>query len=116
MELVAKFQGVSDLEKFLPLFLTGGAFAVYEALPSSSKEDYAAIRSALAGAFSVDRFRAYEEFSKRRLRPGEAVDVFLTDLRSLGAKVSGDLSDEWLICAFLAGLPDDVNINLKSLR
>lgn len=114
LELVAKFQGVSHLESFLPLFLTGGAFAVYEALPKTTKEDYKTLRQALSRAFSMDRFRAYEEFTRRRLRPGEAVDVFLSDLRSLGAKVSSDLSDEWLTCAFVAGLPDFVSMNLKS--
>lgn len=114
LELVAEFQGVMQLERFLPLFLTGGAFAVYEALPKTTKQDYASLQQALAGAFSMDRFRAYEEFARRRLRAGESVDVFLTDLRSLGARVSSDLSDEWLICAFVAGLPAEVSVNLKS--
>ena len=30
VEMVASLQGVKELEKFIPLFLCGGAFAVYE--------------------------------------------------------------------------------------
>ena len=32
LELVAKLQKVKELENFLPLFLTGGAFLVYQGL------------------------------------------------------------------------------------
>ena len=94
--------------------MTGGAFAVYDALPEKKKEDYNEIRAALSRAFSIDRFRAFEEFSRRRLLPGEPVDVYLSDLRSLGHKLSSDLPDDWLICAFVSGLPQDISVNLKS--
>ncbi|MEL7287530.1 MAG: hypothetical protein AAGJ57_08955 [Pseudomonadota bacterium] len=114
LELVAKIQNIKKKENFVPLFLTGGAFAVYDALPEKKKDDYDEIRAALSRAFSIDRFRAFEEFSHRRLQPGESVDVYLSDLRTLGYKVSGDLSDDWLVCAFVAGLPYDISTNLKS--
>jgi hypothetical protein len=39
VELVAKLQGVTDISKFLPLFLTGGTFAVYENLPANVQGD-----------------------------------------------------------------------------
>ena len=37
VELVAKLQSIDDLEKFVPLFLTGGAFAVYVSLSEDQK-------------------------------------------------------------------------------
>lgn len=112
-ELVAEIQGIEKMEKFVPLFLTGGAFAVYDSLPVKSKENYK-VRAALMRAFSEDRFRAYGDFVQRRLQSGEPVDVYLSDLRRLAGKVSGGLPEEWLVCAFVSGLPDDVSVNLKS--
>ena len=37
LELVAALQNVADLEKFLPLFLSGGTFAVYKSLTDVAK-------------------------------------------------------------------------------
>ena len=40
LELVAELQGVTDLRKFLPLFLSGPAFAVYQQLSPAVKSDF----------------------------------------------------------------------------
>lgn len=104
-----------QLERFHSLLLTGGASAVYDALPRTTKQDYALLRKGLTRAFSMNRFWAYEEFSRRRLRAGESVDIFLTNLRSFGARESNDLSDHWLICAFVLGLPFEVSVISKSV-
>ena len=37
-ELVAALQSIKDLEQFIPLFLSDGAFAVYEALLTTTKK------------------------------------------------------------------------------
>jgi hypothetical protein len=38
LELVAKLQNIKGLDKFLPLFLSGGAFSVYEGLDEKVKQ------------------------------------------------------------------------------
>ena len=105
-ELLCKHRGVS-LNAVLPLRLTGGAFAVWAQLPAESRGSEDAVKTALFAAFALDGYAAYEAFASRRLRPGEAADVYLADLRRL-ATLFGDLPERALVCAFVAGLPDTV--------
>ena len=115
LELVAKSQEINDLENFLPLFLTGRAFTVYETLTLRSKPDYEDIKRALTKASTIDSFRAYEEFARRKLLPGEAVDLYLADLTRLeNLTVSGGVPDDLLKCAFAAGLSEDERRSLKA--
>jgi len=113
VELVTSLQGVKQLESFLPLFLSGGAFEVYRMLPDAVKNDYANLKKSLLQAFSSDPVSAYEEFNTRKLRPGESPDVFLADLKRLAGLVDG-ASDQWLKCAFIAGLPDHLRSQLRA--
>ena len=113
VELVSSLQGVKELETFLPLFLSGGAFEVYRMLPDAVKNDYASLKKNLLQAFSSDPVSAYEEFNARKLRPGESPDVFLADLKRLAGLVDG-ASDQWLKCAFIAGLPDHLRSQLRA--
>lgn len=79
LELVCNLQKVKDLQSILPLFLSGGAFAVYDGLSGGVKSDYQALTQALQQAFSANCFQAYEEFISRRLLPCESVDVYASD-------------------------------------
>ncbi len=54
LELVATLQKITHLENFVPLFLSGSAFAVYEALDGATKQDFKKLKVALCRAFSVD--------------------------------------------------------------
>lgn len=112
-ELVCKLREVKHLEKVIPLRLTGGAFAVYQQLSNETKADAAKIKEELLSAFAQDSFLAYEQFVGRKLRPGEAADVYLADLRRLSA-LFGGVSDKALSCAFVAGLPDSVRQILRA--
>jgi hypothetical protein len=112
LELVARLQKVENLEQFIPLFLSGGAFAVYQSLSEETQMDYEAMKKELTSAFSLNQFKAYEEFMNRRLGVGEPVDVYLADLSRLGTLVSSDVNEEWLKCAFVCGLPDDMKKQL----
>ena len=114
VELVAELQHVKKLETFVPLFLSGPAYAVYDGLDTTTKGDYGLLRTALLKAFSLSAFSAYDTFVSRRYIPGEAPDVYLADLRRLGRLVSPSLDDAWLKCAFVSGLPREVNIQLKA--
>ncbi|KAF0289508.1 Intracisternal A-particle Pol-related polyprotein [Amphibalanus amphitrite] len=103
-ELVCQLRGVSDIQTVVPLRLTGGAFSVYQQLKPEEKLQYSAVKAALLRAFAVDKFQAYEEFTARRLRVGESVDVYLADLRRL-ASLFGGLGDTALIPRVRGALP-----------
>ena len=113
LKLVAKLRKIADLSTIIPLFLDGAAFAVYEQLEEEAQGDAAKIESALVTAFGVDAFQAYEEFRTRVRRPGEPVDVFLSDLRRL-ASLAGVNSDALLRSAFVVGLPQVVSTQLRA--
>ncbi|XP_043189920.1 uncharacterized protein LOC122364018 [Amphibalanus amphitrite] len=112
-KLVCQLRGVSDIQTVVPLRLTGGAFSVYQQLKPEEKLQYSAVKAALLRAFAVDKFQAYEEFTARRLRVGESVDVYLADLRRL-ASLFGGLGDTALMCGFVAGLPDAARHTLRA--
>lgn len=115
LELVAQLQNVTDKLKFLPLFLTGAAFSVYQQLSDEAKGDYDKLKAELTTAFSSNAFVAYEHLRERVLREGEAVDVYLADLRRLVSLIGQQNSDPILRCAFVAGLPSEVSVHLKSI-
>jgi hypothetical protein len=114
LELVCKLQKISELENFLPLFLSGGAFAVYESLEETVKSDYSLLKEALISAFTVSQISAYKLFKTRSLRVGEAVDVYLSDLKRLASLVgrASLINEEWIKCAFIDGLPENVRVQL----
>ena len=59
LEFVAKLQKIEDVKNFFPLFLTKGAFAVYQSYSTSGFVDYDSLKEALTKAFSADKFQAY---------------------------------------------------------
>ena len=115
LELVARLQGITDLKTFLPLFLSGAAFAVYKQLPETETQDYAKLKAALLQAFGVNCYLAYEQLQRRVLQDGETVDVYLADLRKLVGLMGQGSAEPLLKCAFMAGLPSDVSVQLKSV-
>ena len=113
-ELVVKLQDVKQPEKFLPLFLTAGAFAVYQSLSGDTKKDYDLVKSALTKAFSSNSFNAYEQLRNRRLKPGESVDCFAAELSRLVGLVSAAPDMGLLKCAFVCGLPETVQTQIQA--
>ena len=113
VELVAKIKNIKDVKALIPLYLDGTAFAVYEQLSDEEKDDAEKIKEALTEAFGQSKFSAYDSFRQRSWVPGEAVDVFLSDLRRL-ARLAGVHSEELIRCAFVCGLPVDVSSQLRT--
>ena len=113
IKLVAKLKKVDALHEFLPLFLEGAAFAIYDQLTDKDKEDGVKIEEALLNAFAQDNFGAYDSFRRRSWLPGESVDVYLADLWRL-ARLAKVESDELVRCAFICGLPSDVSARLRT--
>ena len=115
LELVARLQKVDDLTSFLPLFLHGPAFAVYKQLKEEEKDDYTKLKAALLRAFGVDCYTAYEQLQRRVLQENETVDVYLADIQRLVTLMGQGSAEPLLKCAFMAGLPADVSIQLKAM-
>ena len=113
VELVCQLRGIKGLHVVVPLRLTGGAFAVYQQLGEDEKKKYDDIKKALTSAFASDRYEAYDQFERRRLRPGETVDVFVSELRRL-AGLFGGMPDDSLACAFVAKLPESARRALRA--
>jgi len=113
VELVCSLRGVTKLETVIPLRLSGGAFKVYQQIPSEDRNNATKIMDALKAAFGDDSFAAYDLFISRKLQPAESVDVYLADLRRL-ATAFGGVSDKALGCAFVSGLPEVVRQSLRA--
>ena len=77
---------------------------MYAQLPARDRTSLQAVKDALCSVFAPDAIGAYEEFVARRLKPGEAVDIFLADLRRLSS-LFGGVSERTLVCSFISGLP-----------
>lgn len=114
LELVAKLQKVEDLKTFVPLFLNGSAFALYEQLSEDVKGDYAKLKKELLTAFSINIYCAYSQLRERALQDSETVDVYLADLRRLVESMGQTNPEPLLKCAFVSGLPSDVACQLKA--
>lgn len=115
LELVASLQKVDDLKSFLPLFLSGPAFAVYNQLSEEVKSDYDMMKMELLQAFGTNNFHSYELLVKRVYRSGETVDVYISDLRRLVSLIGQKDPEPLLRCAFVAGLPTGIAMQLKSI-
>ena len=114
VEMICELQTpAAPQQSVIPLRLKGGALSVYRQLPDDDKKDADKVKSALKTAFALDKFTAYERFADRRLRPGESVDIFLSELKQL-ASLFGGMSEEGICCAFVTGLPDTVRQVLKA--
>ena len=115
LELVAKLQDITKLESFVPLFLSGPAFAVYQQLNESDKSDYPKLKFQLVQAFGQDCFVAYEMLQRRVLGENETVDVYVANIKRLVNLMGQSVPEPLIKCAFVTGLPMDVATQLKAL-
>ena len=65
LQLIAQLQGITDFLKFVPLFLSGPAFAFYQQLADKTKRDYASLKAELSTAFSSDPLTSYDKLKNR---------------------------------------------------
>ena len=100
-QLIVKLKNITKEESVLPMFIEGPALSLYIELSDVVKKNAKSLKNALKDAFSVNPFRAYEEFS-RRVGRDEPVDIFMTDLRRL-ARAADITSDKLLLRAFQQG-------------
>ena len=61
-----------------------------------------------------DKYRTYEKLTSRKLLRNEAPDVYLADIRQMLEVIDDTISVHMLKCCLLAGLPDELKMQIKS--
>lgn len=117
IELVASLMKVQDVSKFIPLYLEGGALAVYLEMPEQEKGNVELLKLRLQEAFTDSQFVAFEKLKSAKWA-GEPVDVFAMELRKLGRKsgMNGDGLEQLVKLAFVTGFPDSIGIELQQVQ
>ena len=117
IELVAKLTNVADVSSFIPLYLEGGALALYLELPEAKKADAEALKKELIKAFTDGEVVSFCKLKGTRWG-GEPVDVYANEIRRLakGCGFKNDGLEQVVKLAFVAGFPDNISIELQSVQ
>ena len=104
--------------KKLPTLLEGEALAVWLGLTSEQQDDYAATKKAMEKAMLPMNFVSLDDFHRRKLRPGEAISLYVHDLRKLLShalpEAANDAKEPILLHQFLAGIPEAIARQLRA--
>ena len=102
----------------LPTLLEGEALAIWLELGEEEQGDYASAKEALVKTMMPMEFVSLDDFHRRKLRPGEALSVFVHAMKKLLEQAMPSLDklarDQLLLHQFLAGLPDKVGRQLRA--
>ncbi len=102
----------------LPTLLEGEALATWLELSEEEQGDYKTAKKAILSKMTPMGFVTLEELHLRKLRPGEALSIFLHDLKKLLDQampdVATDARGQLLLHQFLAGLPNSVSRQLRA--
>eukprot|EP00731_Ephydatia_muelleri_P013328 Em0007g638a len=92
----------------LPTLLEGEALAAWLEISTEAKETYAKTKKELLTALSSTSFNILEKF-QRKMFPGEALPVFLHDIKQLLEQampgLDAEAKEQLLLHQFVAGLP-----------
>ena len=102
----------------LPTLLEGEALAVWLELDEADKKDYAVAKRKMLAKMAPVGFVSLTEFHARTLRPGEALSVFMHELKKLLGQAMVDLDattrDKLLMHQLLSGLPPAISRQLRA--
>ena len=117
VELVASLTETKDVAKLVPLYLEGGALALYLEMDAAKRADYNLLSQELMRADSDSEFVAYSKLRTMKWT-GEPVDVFANDMRKLarGCGLKGDGLEQVVKLAFITGFPDHIAIELQQIQ
>ena len=104
LERSCRLESVQPVE-MVEHFLDGNALRLFRALTVAVAADWAQVRKALCAEYGLTRQQAFERLVARKLRPGEAVDVFIDDLRRLASQVQLLEQEPLVRFQLVAGLP-----------
>lgn len=119
-ELCCKANGWDDAAKALklPTLLEGEALAVWLELSEDQQTHYPTAKKEILAALMPMEFLSLDEFHRRKLRPGEALSVFVHDIKKLLNQAMPDLEEtarkQLLLHQFLGGLPESVSRQLRA--
>ena len=118
--ICSRANGWDDARKALklPTLLEGEALAIWLELDGDTQNSYEDTEKAIKEKMMPMGFISLDEFHRRKLRPGEALSVFVHDLKKLLGHAMPDLDaasrDQLLLHQFLAGLPETISRQLRS--
>lgn len=102
----------------LPTLLEGEALAAWLELSTEAKKTYAVTKKELMAAMTPTSFTTLEMFRQRKMVPGEALPVFLHDLKQLLEQAMPGLDstakEQLLLHQFVAGLPSAISKQLRA--
>ena len=100
----------------LPTLLEGDGLAIWLKFSMEQKADYAIPKEQLIAKMVPTEFVSLKEFCSRKLRPGEAITLYLYDLKRLlhqaMPEMEADVSNPLFLHQFLSGLPTPISRQL----
>ena len=104
--------------KKLPTLLEGEALAVWLELTNEQQASYAATKKAMEEVMMLMSFVSLDDFHRRKLRPGEAVSLFVHNLRKVLShalpEAGQGAKEPLLLHQFLAGIPEPIARQLRA--
>ena len=96
----------------LPTLLDGEALAVWLELDEDEQKDYKGAKQKIVDVLMPTEFVTLDKFHNRRLLPGEALSVFVHDLKKLLSHampgIEANAKDQLLLHQLMAGLPTSI--------
>ena len=119
-DICCQANGWSDEVKALklPTLLEGEALAVWLELSQEEQKDIARAKEKMIQKMAPTEFVSLEKFQRRKMLPGEAISLYLHDLKMLLDQampiLAAEAKQQLLIHQFLAGLPASVSQQLRA--
>ena len=98
----------------LPTLLEGEVLAIWLELSTEQKADYAGAKEHLITKMAPTEFVSLEEFHSHKMRPGEAIALYLYDLKQAMHELEVNASKPLLLHQFLSGLPTPISRQLRA--